>query len=167
MEHVAPDRMCDSSLKWSGRLSHWARRSWSVTLPPLLKHLWGVLLIFNPLKNTCSFIIDFFGFSLSVWFELKPWDWETDSECTAKDFSAGKSAKPKVLYSVHLLNHPAKKKKEQCFILSCWSYSTVLSLKLFYGKVESLFLAGFNFVPQECTVPHHLQSREQRSAYCT
>lgn len=55
---------------WSGRWSHWARRSWSVAFAPILKHLWGVLLIFNPLKNTCSFIIDFFGFSkYMVWIK--------------------------------------------------------------------------------------------------
>jgi len=30
-------------------------------------------------------------------------------------------------------------------------------MKLFSAKVEFLFLAGFNFAPQECTVLHHLQ----------
>lgn len=166
MQHVAPDRMCASSLKWSGRLSHWARRSWSVTFPPIFKHLWGVLLIFNPLKNTGSFTIDFFGFSLNTWFELKPWDVRGRLREHSKRFSAGKSVEPELLYSVHLLNHPARK-KGTVFILSYGNYSTFFSLKFFYGQVECVFLAGFNFAPQECTVLHHLQSSQQSSAFCT
>lgn len=112
---------------WSGRLSHWARRSWSVTFPPILKHLWGVLLIFNPLKNTCSFIIDFFWLLSKYMVWIKAMRWERHSEC--KKYSAGKSVEPKVLYSVHLLNHPAKKKEqfsssptEATQLLLIWSY---------------------------------------------
>lgn len=111
IQHVAPERMCASSLKWSGRLSHWARRSWNVTFPPILKHLWRVLLIFNPLKNTCSFAIYLFGFSLNTRFELKPWDVRGRLWVHSKRFSSGKSVEPKLLYSVYLLNHPAKKKE--------------------------------------------------------
>lgn len=81
MEHVAPDGMCDSSLKWSGRLSHRARRSWSVTFSPILRHLWRVLLIFNPLKNTCSLIIDFFGLlsKYMVWIKTMGCERQTPS----------------------------------------------------------------------------------------
>lgn len=72
MQHVVPDRMCAYSLKWSGRLSHRVRRSWSVSFPAKSKHLWEVLLIFNPLRITSSFIIGFFFyFSLNLLFELK------------------------------------------------------------------------------------------------
>lgn len=114
MQNGALDRLCAAYfLKWSGRLSHWARWSWSVSFPAKLKHLWEKYYWFLiHWKLLVLLLLIFFFFLLLSKFTI----WIKNMRCErdrllvhSRRYSFGKKkCRSKLLCSVYLLNSPVK-----------------------------------------------------------
>jgi len=162
VQREALDGMRSWSLKWSGRLPHWARWSWSVSFPAVLKHLWEkdywFLILWKLL--VLLLLISFFLLlsTFTIWIKIMRCE-RNRLLVHSKWFSFGKRCGTMLLCSVHLLNSPVKGSTINSLVLQL--LSCLYEFRLSSEKVGFLFLVGFNFAPQECTVLHHLQYRHQ------